>query len=240
MKPIRIFILLQILQARFLDRLLLNVKKKILWGVPDECTVKFDPRKKGQLINKNTGEPIDVFIIEIHDNRCKKGVSFNFLSKDLEHEYGHVELDGNVSFYDKELSNDYKKEDIKGERIIVTWLENTDDKNIGGVGKLADKVAVKYCVENNIEPNIISQAADNSHLAHYSRGKRFIRPKLGTLEFYFLMLRYGTLDPNKALERLLKKSKRTGKQINLSQWNECLFYMYLPKELVEKYKNEDY
>ena len=58
--------------------------------------------------------------------------------------------------------------------------------------------------------------------------------------YNFLLLKYGTVNPNKALERLLEKSKNTGEPVDLSEWNKHFFVMYLPHNLVEKYKKEDY
>ena len=203
-------------------------------------TVEFDPKRQGQLVDKKTGKPIDVFILKIQDSLEEYIDSFHFVSKDFQHEYGHVEFSYDMESYSEAYTKDYSKENIIGDRIIVSWLKNEDDEHIGGVGKLADKVAVKYCVENNITPNIVSLAGDDSHLAHYSRGKRFIQPGKYSNERAFLMGTYGTKDPNQVLEKLLKKSKQTGEKIDLSDWNEYYFMMYLPQDLVEKYKNEDY
>ena len=215
-----------------------EIKKKKFWGGYNaSCKVEFDPKKKGQLVDKKTGKPIDVFILKLHDSYID---SFHFVSKDFQHEYGHVEFSYDMEAYSEAYTKDYSKENIIGDRIIVSWLKNEDDEHIGGVGKLADKVAVKYCVENNITPNIVSLAGDDSHLAHYSRGKRFIQPGKYSNERAFLMGTYGTKDPNQVLEKLLKKSKQTGEKIDLSDWNEYYFMMYLPQDLVEKYKNEDY
>ncbi len=214
-----------------------EIKKSILWGEDEICTIEFDPKKKGQLVDKKTGKPIDVFILKLHDSYID---SFHFVSKDFQHEYGHVEFSHDMESYSEAYTKDYPKENIIGDRIIVRWLKNEDDEHIGGVGKLADKVAVKYCVENNITPNIVSLAGDDSHLAHYSRGKRFIQPKQDSDNCQFLYLWYDTTDPNKALDKLLKEYQRTGEPVDLSPWNRYHFMMYLPQDLVEKYKNEDY
>ena len=200
--------------------------------------VEFDPNKKGQIYDKKTKTPKDVFILRLHDNQFDDFDSLNFLSTDLKSEYGYAELYKDYKDYKFDLTGNYPKEGIIGDRIIVYYLYNYYDKNYGGIGKLADKAEVKYCIENNIPPNIVSVADDDSHLAHYSRGKRFFQPPKGSEEYDFLMETYGTPNPNKALKELLNKSRKNGQKVDLDKWNEYDFMMYLPKHLVEKYKKE--
>ena len=198
----------------------------------------FNPNKVGQIYDKVNKTPIDVFILEIRDNRRKDEVAFHFMSKDLQKEYGYVKLDKDYKGYMPELIRDYPNENIIGERIVVSYLENFDDEKYGGIGKLADKIEVKYCVENDITPNIISVAGDDSHIAHYSRGKRFIKPDKESNAYDFLLRKYGSPNPNRVLHELWDSAKKSGNIIDLKDWNKYDFAMYLPHRLVDKYKNE--
>lgn len=204
------------------------------------CSVEFNPKNVGQIYDKINKKPIDVYILKLHDYGFKNEDSFSFVSKDLKHEYGYVELSKNYKRYPIKLDENYPNEGIIGNRLVVSYLENYDDETYGGIGKLADKVSVRYCIENNIPTNIISIAGDDSQLAHYSRGKRFIKPEKDTGEYDFLMDTYGTPNPNKALKLLLNKSKKQGQKIDMDGWNRFYFKMFLPKHLVEKYKKEQY
>ena len=184
--------------------------------------IDFDPNRVGKLYDKKKKEPVSVYIIKTYISAYPKNVSYYFLSKTLEECYGHVEL-----------SNDTRKN-----RLIVEWLENNKPNKIGGVGKLADRLASKYCAENNLPFNIESIAVTDSMMAHYKRGKRFVPPKKDRYEYAFLMHQYGTSDVNQVMENLLKESKQNGKKADLSCFNNYNFAMYLPKELAQKYAKE--
>ena len=201
--------------------------------------VGYNPDFVGQIYDKNEKKAIDVCILKILNKKYPHDEAFVFISKDLQRQYGYVELtkDYKNYFYD-EVKDDYPNEDIFDDRIVVKYLENYDDKNFGGVCKLADKLGVKFCLDNNIKPNIVSVAEDDSYIAHYSRGKRFVKPEVGSEPYVFLKRTYGTDDPNEILKELSAKHKRTGEKFDLSAWNNYIFVMYLPKELIEKYKEE--
>ena len=200
--------------------------------------VDFNPKETGQIYDRKTGEPIDVFIVKAHDTRSESIDSFHFFSKDLQKEYGYVDLDKDYSHHCYDMEKDYPELGIAGDRIIVDWLENSKESFVSGVGRLADKVAVKYCMDNDITPNIISMPGYESHIAHYKRGKRFIPPQQGEREYEFLMNTYGNPNPNEVLEKLIKDSEETGEKADISKWCEYMFTIYLPKNLVEKYKRE--
>ena len=128
--------------------------------------------------------------------------------------------------------------DTKKNRLVVLWLENNKSDKIGGVGKLADRVASKYCAKNNLPFTIESIAVTDSMMAHYKRGKRFVLPKKDGYEYAFLMHQYGTSDVNQVMENLLKESEKKGEKADLSCFNNYNFAMYLPKELAQKYAKE--
>lgn len=182
----------------------------------------FDPNRVGKLYDKKKKNPVSVYIIKTYKSFLPNNVSYYFLSKTLEECYGHVEL-----------CNDTRKN-----RLVVLWLENNKPDKIGGVGKLADRVASKYCAKNNLPFTIESTAVTDSMMAHYKRGKRFVLPKKDGFEYAFLMYQYGTSDVNQVMENLLKESEKNGKKADLSCFNNYNFAMYLPKELAQKYAKE--
>lgn len=218
----------------------LNEPRKFALSNPKEdesdLIVDYNPSRTGFITDKRTGRTINVNILKSTQENFEGFTSYHFVSKDLKHEYGYVtfyEPDKNESrLYG--LSKDYPEYGIVGERLEVLYLQNNNDNKIGGIGKLADKIAVQHCFENNIEPNIISYADINSHVAHYKRGKRFILPEENSPEYEFLNKKYGETDPNRILEKLIDKSDETGDDVDLSGWG-CLI-MYLPKNFVEAYK----
>lgn len=213
-------------------------KKSIFpWLKPKYFTVEFNPKKTGTLIDKKTKEPIEVFILKSNDEKENDIDHFHFLSKDLRTEYGNVCFTKDYKSCSDKIASDYEEEGIVGDRIVVLWLENKKSQKVGGVGKLADKLAVQYCLENGLEPNIISVSCTDSMLAHYKRGKRFIPPREETRLYQFLKDTYGTTNPNEVFENMLSESKHTAKHIDLEPFSDYEgLVMYLPRELAESYK----
>ena len=139
------------------------------------------------------------------------------MSRSLSKEYGYVHLSlhrdpradlKESSFLDRELLINYPKHKIQGPRVIVEYLQNWEDSKKGGIGRLADKLAVKYCIENNIKPVIISNADRGSHVAHYLRGKRFLPPEKDTSSYDYLAKNYGCTNLNKILTKRFGKKRR--------------------------------
>ena len=206
-----------------------NISKSHVFNIKTEWDsvnfkVDFNPKRSGQLINKQTKEPIDVYVIKTTRSDWPREVGFYFVSKELDKSYGYVEIE-------KEYGN---------QKISVNWLQNYDDKKVGGVGKLADKVVSKFCVEERMPLNICSNSIPNSMIAHYKRGKRFLQPKEESREYKFLMNKFGTSDVNEVLNNMIIESERTNKQVNLSLFGEYHFPMVLPKDLAKKYAQEEY
>lgn len=200
--------------------------------------VDYDPSRTGVIKDKKSNSPIDVNILKLECSNYDTQTAFAFMSKDLKHEYGYVDLciplidDKNAGG----LFNDYPEYGITGSRAIVSYLRNLDEENVSGIGKLADKVGVRYCIENGMEPNIMSYADEFSHVAHYKRGKRFIPPKEGSEDYKFLKEQYGKTDPNEILQYLIQDAAWNGTDVDLTGWGYLT--MYLPKELAEKYREE--
>ena len=219
----------------------LNSPQKIV--VEDEydsqhpLILDYDPSRTGVLRNKTTKMPFEVNILKSTCPCYDHQVGYHFMSKDLKKEYGYVQLCRPMidnSNYKCDLFLDYPEYDIVGPRIVVQYLKNMDEDNVSGVGILADKMAVKHCLEEGIEPNIVSYAGENSHVAHFKRGKRFIPPNKGSIDYIFLNSKYGKTDPNEILMEQIQDAKWHGTDVDLSYWGYLM--MYLPKDLIEEYR----
>lgn len=165
-------------------------------------------------------QQIPVEINAVRDN--EKMVTYNFFDGDTP--IGFVQLE---EIFDRNMrarvgmNKDYPELGIRGSRVIVHMLQNYNEKTYAGIGNLADKVAVQHCLNYGIEPNILSEASYQSHLAHFLRGKRFFP--------------YRGVDYNKDFEQLAK-NRTKGEHIDTSEYGSLLTYM--PREMVEKLKAE--
>lgn len=119
------------------------------------------------------------------------------------------------------LLKDYPELGVTGDRVIVHMLQNFNEAEYSGIGLLADKIAVEHCLKQGIEPNIVSEAAYKSHVAHYLRGKRFI-PFKG-------------VDYNKEIEKLVDK-RTIGEHIDTSDYGTL--FTYMPREMISRLKKE--
>ena len=201
-----------------------------------DLIVKYDPKIKGNLTSRITGKKVPVAILETKEKDLPNEAAFIFMSKDLLKEYGFVHLHRPKmvkDHYSGDLLKDYPKEGIVGDRLIVEYLCNETNGKLKGVGKLADEMEVKYCLDNNIKPNIISYAKINTEVAHYKRGKRFIEPEKDTYVYKELMRKYKTADMNKIVRKFIKED-------NEKTCIQGFYYptMYMPKELFNKYKKK--
>lgn len=205
-----------------------NIKKPHKFKVKEnnvqnsKYIIEFNPSKTGQLQDRNTLKPIDVFVLKTYTNLCPNDVTFHFISKDLQQSYGYVSI----------------SRCRQPDGITVNWLQNRNPEEISKVGELADRTEAKYCKENNIPLNIVSDSVPEALIAHYKRGKRFEKPRKNSYEYKFLKRNYGITSWNAIFKRLVKKSEETGENIDLSSFKNCSFNMYLPKSLAEKYANE--
>lgn len=229
----------------------LSKKQKIILAsnhqrfLDKKLVVDYDPENYGYIFDKKSNSPEKVMILTGHDDKKLDEISYHFMSCDLRKEYGYVHLSlhlnpetdvRNCYFLDEDILKDYPIYNVTGPRVIVEYLQNSYATEKGGIGKLADKLAVKYCLDNHIKPVITSVADKGSHVAHYLRGKRFLPPPKDTSSYAYLKERYGCTDLNKILEKLVKESDVTGDKIDLG--NLGIFPMYMPSELVSKYRQE--
>jgi len=136
----------------------------------------------GNLINKTNKEKVPVDIYKTNDTKTVS--TYHFMAPKGKNKYGYVTLavlkepqkhKSSYEGYEQKVLDDYPEQGIVGPRVIVDMLENDSKGEVGGVGFLADKMAVRHCLEHGINPPlIVSEALPNSHIAHYKRGKRFL------------------------------------------------------------------
>lgn len=193
----------------------------------------YDPSRVDYIFDKITQKPIKTVILKSMDD--VNSISYNFMSENLEKEYGYVSFSlynptDKITF--NELLQDRPNQGIIGQKIVVDYLQNWNDEEIGGIGHLSDKLIVKYCLDNNLPVNIVSVADRGSHLAHYLRGKRFFPLEEDSLNYY--KENFGETDINKILKRMSDLHNKNEK-IKLKMG---FLPMYMPKELVTKYINE--
>ncbi|MCR5266093.1 MAG: hypothetical protein K6E29_05810 [Cyanobacteria bacterium RUI128] len=198
--------------------------------------VDYDPSRTGIIRNRRNGLPVVVNILKLECPYYDNQTAYAFMSKDLKQQYGYVSLC--IPMIDDKnsggLLKDYPEYGITGKRAIVSYLRNFDEDNVCGVGKLADRLGVQYCLENGFEPNIMSYADEYSHVAHFKRGKRFIPPEEGSEDYKFLKDQYGITDPNEILQYLIQDAEWNGTDVDLTGWGYLM--MYLPKDMIDKYR----
>lgn len=172
--------------------------------------------------------------------------TFHFLDKNTKQEIGYVsiidwrkapDIVRNYNVNISRLQDDFPELGITGDRISIDFLQNNFEDTFSGVGKLADRLAIEYCLKNGLKPNITSVAEYNSHAAHYLRGRRFLEvskydPDIDAYEF---KKEYGTLDPNKIIEERIKNTPK-GQRVDTSDLGGL--YMYMPQNVINKYLAE--
>lgn len=195
----------------------------------------YNPKRIDFILDKAKNEPIKTVILKATDNA--NSISYNFMSENLKKEYGYVSFSlhkstDNIVF--NELLQDRPEQGIIGPKIVIDYLQNWDDEKIGGIGYLADKLVVKYCLDNNLPINIVSVADRGSHLAHYLRGKRFLPLEEDSSSCNYYKEMFGETDVNKILEKAsVSRSKNEKIELKIG-----FLPMYMPKELVAKYIKE--
>ena len=135
-------------------------------------------------------------------------------------------------FMDSKLSKDYPEAEIFGPRISIEYLQNNFENEYSGIGKTADQIAIEYCIQNNINPQIVSLAEEGSLIAHYKRGRRFLGFEKENNEIKKLINDYGTDDPNEIIAKMISNTKNS-EHINCDALGSL--YMYMPQNIIEKY-----
>lgn len=234
------------------QRINLNEKQNIilesLKNTDERLVLQYNPLNKAtifQKVGKRKKQPLDVVVLKSTD---KAETSFYFMTKDLKEQVGFLKItdpqlmkkiskqDFNNDLKGFYLLDDFPEYGVKGKRILVDYLKNLDEEKYSGIGVLADRVCVEYCMQRKIKPMILSESLmdtgkDNApHIAHYKRGKRFLPLRDKGAKDVFEDL-YGETDTNKVIEKLLERKK--GKKIDTSDWG--LAPMYLPENKVKEY-----
>ncbi|MBS4759566.1 MAG: hypothetical protein KHX03_02570 [Clostridium sp.] len=206
-------------------------------------SLDYDPDRTGYLFDKQRNRRLKVVILKAKSNDYEN--AYLFMSPNLKREYGYVSFTDcvnpkermNIDFLDEDLLIDYPQLGIQGRRIIVDYLQNWNDSKIGGIGRLADKLTVEYCLENNMKPIIVSNADHGSHAAHYLRGKRFLPLSKDSYSYDSFKSKYGSSNVNEVLKKLFEQAKKNDEfSIDVSNWG--LLPMYMPEELAQKYIKE--
>lgn len=212
-----------------------NNSRKIYNGV--HLNVDYDPNRTALLFDKENKQPIETRILKTTDNA--NSIGYNFMSKDLQEEYGYLHFTVYKDSKTKpmafeELLEDRPEQGIVGPKIVVEYVQNWYSEKIGGIGRLADKLIVKYCLENNLPINIVSVADRGSHMAHYLRGKRFFPIEEGSYLWRYYEEKFGTADINKMLE----ENKPQKNRHEIVRLDLGFLPMYMPKNLADKYARE--
>lgn len=209
--------------------------------VPSKQEENFVCVGKGQVYNKKLKEKVTVNILKQKEKDFL--TTYHFVPTNKEKPCGYVTLaliDDPKKFdfwyegHEKKVLEDYPELGIVGPRVVVDYLKNSDESEYAGIGVLADKIGVKHCLDNGFPPLIISEAAKNSHIAHYKRGKRFLPLESYTSEYKFFMDKYGTADVNAIIKTSIEQSN--GEKLDIRDWPNLI--MRLSEEKVEQYKKE--
>ena len=214
--------------------------------------IKINPSHKGVVyrkeVNPLTGKtekiPTEVYVARPETPESPAFPSFYFIDKNTKQEVGFVtlmdfrHLKNDKSFYaaykDSPYYEIFPELGIGKDRIAINALQNNQPDKYSGIGELADKVALEYCLKENITPNIVSIADKNSHAAHYKRGRRFFNIDKNdvNIDGYEFLKQFKTLNPNEIIEARIKGTA-AGDKVYTEDLGQL--FMYMPQTVVEKY-----
>lgn len=215
-------------------------------GHIEPMKISYNPENKGIIFKKvrnaKTGEikkiPMEVNILEttLHDFETV----FHFMKPDMSKELGHAILHDYSSIKGSDFFKHHygrgphlryrPKLGIKNP-IVTEFVHNGDRQKYSGMGDLTDRLSVEYCLRKGIEPSVTSLATGNSLVARYKEGRRFVPLSKNDTGADAFKAKYNTLDPNKAMEQIIEKSK--GKKIKSSGFDMTV--MYLPENKIAEY-----
>lgn len=194
--------------------------------------------------NKSTGKTEKIPIkIGIAISEKDWTTTYHFIEAETNNEIGFVTIcdwkkakNYKIAAYITEgkLLDDFPEQGIVGERISIDYLQNNLPDKYAGIGRAGDQLAIEYCLNHGITPNIVSLADLNSHAAHYKRGRRFFNIDKNNIDidYYDFKRRFNTTNPNKIIETRIKATPE-GQDVECSDLG--LLYMYMPKAIVKAY-----
>lgn len=198
----------------------------------------YSPSRIGTLWDKISRQPIKTLILTSIDS-LTGNCAYHFMSENLENEYGYVKLkDSNhLDKYDTGeiysiLNSDYPELGITGNRVIIDYVQNWDSEYIGGIGLLADKMAVKHCLDLGYDLNIVAEAIPTAIPIHYKRGMKVLPISTDTHMHNYFYNRYHNEDLNKIISNIINEQNI----IELSGWQPVP--MYIPKNIAESYAKD--
>lgn len=241
------------------QRINLNEKQNIilesLKNADEKLVLEYNPLNIGtvlQKVGKRKKQPLEVAVLR---STNKAATSYYFMTKDLKEQVGFLKItdpqllkkisrkDFNDELKGFYLLDDFPEYGVKGKRILVDYLKNQNEEKYSGIGVLADRICVEYCMQRKMKPMIVSESVMGNgregapHIAHYKRGKRFLPLRDKAAKEVFIE-EYGEVDTNKVIEKLLETKK--GKWTDTADWG--LAPMYLPENKIREYmkmaKNE--
>lgn len=212
-------------------KIVLDKVESILKYKQKAMVAEYNPNRNGTIyvskINKKTGDivrkPMKVNIMSSFDGKYQ--TTFHFMKPDLSKELGYVSIiDLKMQGLQRGLKN-------PPPQITVDYLENWNDQKYHGIGELADRLCIEYCLKKGYPPAVVSYADIGSHIAHYKRGKRFFPLEKDSLTYNYFKENYNCTDLNKIIKTLLQKSN--GRHVSIDNWG--ITKMYMPKKLIDKY-----
>jgi len=182
--------------------------------------------EKGQVIEK---KPVEVDIVKIGasdfefelDGEIVGGVRMNYFKKN-----GRKDKFSNLYW-------NYRREGIKGDRIIANYIYNCNENEYGGIGHLADLVEVACCKELGFEPNVVSHSVPDAAPLHYLRGKRFVPFRKYNKQYNWY---YNRKNPNAMVKEIIENTPK-GQKFDTSKIHHC-FLTYMPKEMIKELEEE--
>ncbi len=206
----------------------------------EELSVTMIPESRPVLFKRIKGVsgqvekvPVTLNLAESKDNYR---TFYHFLEPDTNKEVGFVAIaDWNkakdsipykMGMFDEGLIKNYPQLGVTGDRVSIDYVKNNNERLYAGVGNLADRLAIEYCLKHNLKPNVTLTASENAHSAHFQRGYRFVP---------VANFNGASFDPNKVVASRIKYND-VGKRVNTRNLGNL--YMYMPQEVVKKHLAE--
>ena len=182
--------------------------------------------ENGKVIRK---DPVEVDIVKIGDSDFEFEIDKKLIGGVR---LGYFVRKGREDAYN-ELRRNYKKEGIKGDRIIAEYIYNCKQEEYCGMGHLSDLIEVAACRELGFEPNVVSWSVTDAAPLHYMRGKRFVPFKRYNRHCHRY---YHRKNPNDIVKEIIENTPK-GQKFDTSKIHHC-FLTYMPKEMIKELEEE--